>query len=217
MIRIILLASMFWVMPLALTDVVSQSSAVFAAEKEKKKKTRRVPALRESTYKKLAEAQVMIDPESVPREEGEPPPEPTGTPRDAVEMLMKFKDRRGLNSYEKAQIWNTLAFAYYTLEDMKNTIRSYENVLLQGVISEALEQQSLRALYQLYFGEEEYRKAITYIERYEKVRGELEPVVTFTKSLAYYLLEDIRTSLQYAVQVEEIALAQGKEMKEPWY
>ena len=217
MIRIILLASIFWVMPLALTDVVSQSSAVFAAEKEKKKKTRRVPALRESTYKKLAEAQVMIDPESVPREEGEPPPEPTGTPRDAVEMLMKFKDRRGLNSYEKAQIWNTLAFAYYTLEDMKNTIRSYENVLLQGVISEALEQQSLRALYQLYFGEEQYRKAITYIERYEKVRGELEPVVTFTKSLAYYLLEDIRTSLQYAVQVEELALAQGKEMKEPWY
>ena len=217
MIRLILLASIFWAMPLALTDVVSQSGAVLAAEKEKKKKTRRVPAIKESTWKRLSEAQVMIDPESVPREEGEPPPEPTGTPRDAIELLMELKDKRGLNSYEKAQVWNLLAFAYYTVGDMKNTTVSYENVLSQGVISEALEQQALRALYQLYFGDEQYRKAVTYIERYEVARGELEPTVTFFKALAYYLLEDTRESLKYSLQVEELAIAQEKEIKENWY
>ncbi len=216
MIRFILVLTAVWTAPAVLPDFLPLSSSAYAAEKEKKK-TRRVPALRESTYKKISEANVMIDPESVPREEGEPPPEPTGTPADAIEMLMEYKDRRGLNSYEKAQIWNTLAFAYYTIGDMRGTIVAYENVLLQGVISEALEQQALRALYQLHFGEEDYETALVYIARYEEARGELDPLVTFTKALAYHLLEDIRESLKYALQVEEIALAQGKEMKEPWY
>lgn len=216
MIRFLLLLSIVWTMPIVFSDLRPMSGSAYAAEKEKKK-TRRVPALRESTYKKISEANVMIDPESIPREEGEPPPEATGTPADAIDMLMSYKERRGLNSYEKAQIWNTLAFAYYTMGDMKGTIFAYENVLVQGVISEALEQQSLRALYQLHFGEEEYEKALTYIERYEEARGQLDPIVTFTKALAYYLLEDIGESLKYALQVEEIAGAQGKEMKEPWY
>ena len=118
MIRVVLVLMVIWTVPFVLPDLMPLSSSSYAAEKEKKK-TRRVPALRESTYKKISEANVMIDPESVPREEGEPPPEPTGTPADAIQMLMSYKERRGLNSYEKAQIWNTLAFAYYTMGDMK--------------------------------------------------------------------------------------------------
>jgi tetratricopeptide (TPR) repeat protein len=217
MIRIIVLASILWAVPVMFSGIAALGGEAVAAEKEQKKKTRRVPALRESTYRKLGDAQMMIDPESIPREEGEPVPEPTGTPQDAVNLLMDFKDKRGLNSYEKAQIWNTLAFAYYILEDMKNTIKAYEMVLQQGVISEALEQQSLRALFQLHFGEENFRKTIEYATKFEEVRGELDPVVTFTKALAYYLLEEYHDSLSHALLVEKVANEQGKEIKESWW
>lgn len=217
MIRIIVLASILWSMPVIFSGIAALGGEAVAAEKEEKKKTRRVPALRESTYRKLGEAQVMIDPESVAREEGEPPPEPTGTPQDAVNLLMDFKDRRGLNSYEKAQIWNTLAFAYYVLEDMKNTMKAYEMVLQQGVISEALEQQSLRALFQLHFGEENYRKAIEYITKFETARGELDAAITFWKALAFYSLDEFPEALKYAVLVEDVAKEQGKEMEENWW
>ena len=44
------------------------------AEEDKKKKTRRVPAISQSLYKQISEAQIMIDPDSIPREEGEPAP-----------------------------------------------------------------------------------------------------------------------------------------------
>ena len=37
---------------------------------EKKKKPRRVPAISQSLYKQISEAQIMIDPDSIPREEG---------------------------------------------------------------------------------------------------------------------------------------------------
>jgi tetratricopeptide (TPR) repeat protein len=217
MIRIIVLASILWTMPVIFSGIAALGGEAVAAEKEKKKKTRRVPALRESTYRRLGEAQLMIDPESVPREEGEPVPEATGTPRDAVNLLMDFLNKRGLNSYEKAQIWNTLAFAYYTLEDMKNTIHSYEMVLQQGVISEALEQQSLRALFQLHFGEGNYRKAIEYITKFEEARGQLDAAITFWKALAYYSLDEFPEALKYAVLVEEVANEQGKEMEENWW
>ena len=113
--KLIAFACVLWALPLIvnnLAESVDMGSQAVAAEK---KKTRKVPAMREQTYKRLAEAQVMIDPESTPREEGEPAPIPKGTPRDAVALLLKLKDRRGLNSYELAQVWNTLAFAYYTL------------------------------------------------------------------------------------------------------
>ncbi|HCC43442.1 MAG TPA: hypothetical protein DEQ32_03540, partial [Gammaproteobacteria bacterium] len=152
-----------------------------------------------------------------PREEGEPPPEPTGTPRDAIELLHKLRESRGLNSYELAQIWNTLAFAYYTIEDMPNTIRSYEEILKQGTITEALEMSALRALFQLYYAEENYRLAINYIDRWQALQAAPDAGVTFIKATAYYQLDDFRESLRWAIRVEEIATEQQKEIKENWW
>ena len=148
-IRKILVCALVFSSPVVLDTVggpISFSKAVHA--EEKKRKTRRVPALREKTYKLLSEAQIMIDPESVPREEGEPAPVPKGTPADAVRMLQKALTQKGVNSYETAQIWNTLAFAYYTLEDTPRTMDAYEQILKQSPITLALEINALRALFQ---------------------------------------------------------------------
>ena len=209
--------ALFWSLPLILGQFDVHISLGDTVSAQEKKKTRKVPAMRERTYKKLAEAQIMIDPESAPREEGEPPPEPTGTPRDAIELLHKLRESRGLNSYELAQIWNTLAFAYYTLEDMPNTIRSYEEILKQGTITEALEMSSLRALFQLYYADENYRLAINYIDRWQALQAAPDAGVTFIKATAYYQLDDFRESLRWAIRVEEIATEQQKEIKENWW
>ena len=147
----LMLLAVIWAFPMVIGQLpvgVSFGDAVQAAEE--KKKTRKVPAMREKTYKKLAEAQLMVDPDSIPREEGEPIPEPKGTPQDAIVILLDLLGAKGLNSYEKAQIWNTLAFAYYTVDDMPKTVNAYEQILKQGTITEALELASLRALFQLY-------------------------------------------------------------------
>ena len=209
--------ALFWSLPLILGQFDVHISLGDTVSAQEKKKTRKVPAMRERTYKKLAEAQIMIDPESAPREEGEPPPEPTGTPRDAIELLHKLRESRGLNSYELAQIWNTLAFAYYTIEDMPNTIRSYEEILKQGTITEALEMSALRALFQLYYADENYRLAINYIDRWQALQAAPDAGVTFIKATAYYQLDDFRESLRWAIRVEEIATEQQKEIKENWW
>ena len=204
----LMLLAVIWAFPVVVGQLpvgVSFGDAVQAAQE--KKKTRKVPAMREKTYKKLAEAQLMVDPDAIPREEGEPAPVPKGTPQDAVLMLLDLMGSKGLNSYEKAQIWNTLAFAYYTLDDMPKTVNAYEQILKQGVISEALELGSLRALFQLYYADEKYLKAIKYIDRFQALQAVPDPQITFFKATAYYQLENFRESLKQAILVEELAVA----------
>ncbi len=210
------LLSLLWALPIVVpSNLINLQGEVFAQESVEKKKTRKVPAMREPTYKKLAEAQLMIDPESVPREEGEPVPVPDGGPQDAVDLLLKTLDRRGLNSYEIAQVWNTLAFAYFTLDDMPNTIQAYENVLKEQ-ITEALEKTVLRGLFQLYYAQEDYRKAIEYIKRWEVINEGPDANVTFILATAYYQLEDWQESLKWALEVEKLAAIEEREVKENW-
>jgi len=215
--KLALVVCVLWMMPLIVGQVFPSIDSGSDAAAAERKKTRKVPAMREVTYRRLAEAQVMIDPDSAPREEGEPAPIPKGTPKDAVVVLLKLKDRRGLNSYELAQVWNTLAFAYYTIDDVPNTINAYENVLLQGTITEALEQSVVRALFQLFYSQENYKKSISYIERWEALREIPDAGVTFIKATAYYQMDDFKSALKFALRVEEISIELQKTIKENWW
>ena len=159
--------SVLWALPIVVSMVPGQhigAGAVYG--EEKKKQARKVPPLTEKIYKALAEAQVLIDPESVQVEEGQERPDVVANPQQAVNDLKELLGRRRINSYEKAQVWNTLAFAYYTLDDTPNTLLAYENVLKEE-ITEALELSALRALFQLYYSQEKYQKAIDYMDRWE--------------------------------------------------
>ncbi len=215
--KLALVVCVLWMMPLIVGQVFPSIDSGSDAAAAERKKTRKVPAMREVTYRRLAEAQAMIDPDSAPREEGEPVPIPKGTPKDAVVVLLKLKDRRGLNSYELAQVWNTLAFAYYTIDDVPNTINAYENVLRQGTITEALEQSVVRALFQLFYSQENYKKSISYIERWEALREIPDAGVTFIKATAYYQMDDFKSALKFALRVEEISIELQKTIKENWW
>lgn len=192
---------------------------IAVAEEEKKKKTRRVPAISQSLYKQISEAQIMIDPDSIPREEGEPAPEPKGTPRDGINLLLELTRKKKLNSNELSQIWNLLAFGYYTIEDMDATLNAYEQVLAagrQGVIMESLETNALRALFQLYYQREEYRKSLNYMDQWEALTGRKEAQITYLRATAHYQMEEFRDSLKWAIETENLSKAEGKDPKENW-
>ena len=186
---------------------------------DEKKKPRRVPAISQSLYKQMSEAQIMIDPDSMPREEGEPAPVPKGTPQDGINKLLEMTQRKKLNSNELSQLWNLLAFGYYTLENVPRTIYAYEQVVAAGkvgVITEALEKNALRALFQLNYSIEKYREALSYIKQWETLNGGPDAAVSYLKATANYQLENFRQALKWAIEVEEIVKAENREMKENW-
>lgn len=215
------LVGILWAMPVLFGNMLGSMGQHFfagSAYAEESKETRRVPAMRERTYKALSEAQVLIDPKSVQVEKGEKPPDTKPDPKAAVEMLKKLLDRRGINGYEEAQVWNTLAFAYYTLDDIPNTINAYKQVIKDPEqITEALELSSLRALFQLYYAQEDYKTALEYIDRWQKLKGTPDADVTYIKATVYYQLNDIKKALQTALEVTKIAQSQDKTIKESWW
>jgi len=213
----IALVSILWALPVLVGNLGGHffAGSAYAAE-DHKRETRKVPAMRERTYKELSEAQALIDPKSVPVEKGEKPPDVKPDPKAAIEKLKRMLDRRGMNSYEIAQVWNTMAFAYYTLNDMPNTIKSYENVLKQ-TITEALELSSLRALFQLYYAQEDYKKSLEYITRWQKLKETPDADVTYIKATVYYQLGNIKEALKQAKLVEQIAIDQKRTIKESWW
>lgn len=185
----------------ALPGVISSVAYAEDSETASPPETRRVPAMREATYRSLAEAQQFVD---------------DGQPNEALPLLERLLNRRGLNKYEIAQVWNTMAYAYYTLEDIPKTINAYEQVLAQEQITLALELSALRSLFQLYYSEEKYAKALTYIDRWLALNEVPDPNTLFIKATCYYQMEKYDDSLKWALEVERVAKEQGKEIKENW-
>jgi len=218
MMRLLIVVSFLFLLPVAIQSAtgLNLGQAAFAEAAEPKK--RKVPPLKERTYKVLSQAQLLIDPDSVPVEEGEEKPDVQADPMAAVELLKKSLERRGLNAYEVAQIWNTLAFAYYTLDDVPNTMKAYEAVLAQPQmqVSLALELGATRSLFQLYYADENYRRSLEYIARWEKINATRDATVTYIKATAFYQLEEYRDALSAAIDVEEIAREQERTLKENW-
>ena len=111
-----------------------------------------------------------------------------------------------------------LAFGYYTIEDMDGTLNAYEQVLAagrQGVIMESLETNALRALFQLYYQREEYRKSLNYMDQWEALTGRKDAQITYLRATAHYQLEEFRDSLKWAIETENLyqGRRQGSEGK----
>ena len=102
---------------------------------------------------------------------------------------------------------------------MDGTLNAYEQVLAagrQGVIMESLETNALRALFQLYYQREEYRKSLNYMDQWEALTGRKEAQITYLRATAHYQMEEFRDSLKWAIETENLAKAEGKDPKENW-
>ena len=181
------------------------SSAHAKAAAEKKKSTRKTPALRNKVYEKLSAAQQASE---------------DGNIEEALAILGELKSRTGkkaLNSYESATLWNFYAFIYYNKEMYKDAIASYENVLKQPDIPEAMEVGTKYSLAQLYFVVEDYPNAIKALEAWFKVAINPAPSAYVLLGQAYLQVKNYDQALVSIEKAMSIAKAKGKEPKENWY
>ena len=137
--------------PFAAELGLTGAQAAAAEEEEPKQKTRRVPTMSESTFKKLGEAQVFIDEKDF-----------DGAEKVLNDMLARSKR---LNGNEVGQVYNMLGFVHFSREDFDSALLAYEKVIAQGEdIPEGLETTTLYTLAQLSFVAERYQDALDYME-----------------------------------------------------
>ena len=200
---------------LALQLVVSQAltgggfttGVAFAQEKEQKKQqeTRRTPALRNKVYERLSEAQVFIEAKQY---------------AEAIEVLQNMEDaggKRALNSYELANLYNLFAFVYYSQEDYKSALASYEKLVAQPDIPLAMEINTRYTIAQLYFVMEEWRKGIDALHAWFKVADTPSAQAYILLGQGYYQLKDYDNALKNTLIAVNMYKDKGKVPKEQWY
>lgn len=186
--------------------VVSASSdgAAYAQsqeQKKEKKKTRRTPAMRERTYKKLSEAQALADENKHAK---------------ALELLNAMKaDTSSLNEYEVAMVWNFIGFVYSSQGKYKQALPAFTKILSLPNIPEALEQQTLFSVAQMHMAMDNPKQTIKYLKRYHGIASPTTQSLILL-SQSYYLTEQYKPAVKYAEQAIELAKTQGGQPQEMW-
>lgn len=198
-------AAVLAVMPVPEASPLANAAAAQEAPK-KKQKTRKVPAMSLDVHKQVQKAQEAMDLSDIPA---------------AEVFLQKAMEKRNINDYEKAVVWQMRAMIAFEKENTPDTIRAYEMILtFKESIPEALEMQIIYGLAQLYFSEENYTKSLQFVEDWQR---KVDPTLVGVAQLTFigqlhYQLSDFSKSLDYIYQaISQAESIDTVEVKENWY
>jgi tetratricopeptide (TPR) repeat protein len=190
--------------PFAAELGVSGMQAAAAEEAEKKQKTRRVPTMSESTFKRLGEAQEFIDAKDW---------------AGAQAVLNRMLERsRNLNGNEVGQVYNMLGFIHFSKEDYDAALDAYRKVIDQGEdIPEGLETTTLYTLAQLSFVAERYQDALDYMETWISKASNPGADPHIFMGQVYYQMKDYDASIDQIETGIRIAKERDLTLKENWW
>jgi tetratricopeptide (TPR) repeat protein len=166
------------------------------------KSTRKVPTISEQVFKKLGEAQALIDGKQY---------------NQAISLLLGIVDARKYNTNEKGQIHNMLGFAYYSKEDYPNAIKHYKEVAaMKDGVPEGLETTTLYTLAQLSFIAERYQDALNFMQQWIRIANNPGHDPHIFMGQVYYQMKDYKNAIAQVEKGVAIARERGVTVKEQW-
>lgn len=176
------------------------------AQSQPKQSTRKVPAMTLDVHKQIQKAQEAMDVQNY---------------AEAKEILNDALDRKKINDYERAVAWQLHAMISYEEDDTPGTIRAYERILnFRESIPEALEISIIYGLAQLYYSEEDFDRAMQYVNDWE---ARVDPTLISVSNLQFisnlhYVRNDFENALKYIYEAIDTAKSLDTvEVKEAWY
>ncbi len=163
--------------------------------------TQETASMREATYKELAKAQEAAEAQNY---------------SEATQILDKL-GKGELNNYERSQLLNLRAYIFYAKDQVPQAISTYEQLLNQPELPEALQTSTVYTLSQLYFSEENWQKSINMLEQWMRLTKEDNKTAYEMMAQAYYQLEEYNKALRPAWKVIELTQAAGEPIKEQSY
>jgi len=172
------------------------------AQEKKERKTKQTVAMSQQVYEKLMEIQEFVESDQ------------------HAEAQAKIKEilqgKKKLSPYESAQIWNLSGYDYYLQERYPDAIRSYEQVLKQPELPEALQQSTLKTLAQLHFTVENYELALDTIKRLMAVVAEPAADVFMLLGQAHFQMENYEQAIPPITKAINMFKEQGRVPRENW-
>ncbi|WP_193162177.1 tetratricopeptide repeat protein [Microbulbifer hainanensis] len=197
-------------LPLVMAPAVSVTvleavgvSASFA-QVQAAEKTRKVPAMRENVFKKLGKVQEAADAQNWP------------AALAALRDMEAGKDK--YNAYEVAQMYYFYGFVYYSMERYNDAINAYKKVLAQGVdnIPVGVELNTYKTIAQLYFVQENYDQALTYLKKWMAAAESVSATDYALLAQVYYQKGDQAKALENINKSVSMFEKEGKVPKENW-
>jgi len=185
-----------------LLSIMLASPATAQDDKKKdERKTKQTVAMSQPVYEKLMEIQEFVEAEDFV---------------NANEAITEIQGKKKLSPYEKAQIWNLSGYSYYLQEKYKDAIRSYEQVLAQPDLPEALQQSTLKTLAQLHFTVENYPLALETIGRLMAVIDEPAADIYMLLGQAHFQMANYETAITPIKTAIDMYRDQGRVPRENW-
>lgn len=172
---------------------------------EEERETRETPALRNEVYEKLAEAQTAAEEKDL------------ATAEQILNEMIADRGTDELNSYELANVYNLMAFIYYSREDYAGALRAYENVIKQPDIPLAMEINTRYTVAQLHFVQENWQQGISALLKWFDMSDNAPANAYVLLAQGYYQLEDFPKALENVEIAIDLYNEKGKTPKEQWY
>ena len=207
------LAQLLLVLPLLvfLTDAALISRAA-AEEKEERKyddvKTKQRQAVGAKCAKKLESAQEVLGGDADPTNQ---------------QLSSLAKDLRGYigsscaSSYEKSQVWNMVAYTYYSLEKYPDALGAYKKAIAEPDVDERQKVSIRYTVAQLYMLLEDYPNAVKQLELWMKEATIVSNDGKVLLAQAYYQMGRKNDSLKIINGVIADVESRGVTPKEGWW
>lgn len=181
-------------------------SKALAAEGEERKyenaKTKKRAAVGQQCGKKLEQAQEALEAEKWSQ---------------AQSLLKASVGGACSSSYEKSQVWNFLAYASYSMNNLSAAIANYKKVLDEPGADERMKTSVYYSIAQLYFATENYSGAARYLETWMKQSTVVGADAKVLLAQAYYQLDRKNDALRLVNEGIAEWQSKGNLPKENWW
>ena len=172
------------------------------ADKDDDTKTKQAQAVSKEVYERIQKAQEMVDAKDY---------------RGALDTLMRLYNPDKLTEYEQANVVNYIAFVYYNMDDIPNSMK-YFNMLLQiPSLEPQMAKQTTLTMAQLYTMQEQYSQALTTLDKWFTMETNPQPDQFILKAQILYNLNRYKDMINPIETAMRVAEEKVKPVKEDWW
>jgi tetratricopeptide (TPR) repeat protein len=170
-------------------------------EGQPEQKTKEAQAVSKEVYDKITRAQEEVDAKNY---------------QGALRTLNALRQQK-LTEYELTNVLNYIGFVYYNMDDTPRAIATYEELLRIPSLEEQMRKQTIYTLAQLSTMEEEYSKALRFLDQWFALEANPgpEPYILYAQNL--YQVEKFQEMVKPIETAMEIARKRDIALKEDWY
>ncbi|MEM6513154.1 MAG: hypothetical protein AAF660_09085 [Pseudomonadota bacterium] len=185
---------------LAVTPVLAQDDDERA--KRDQTKTKEAQAVSKEVYESIQKAQELVDAKDY---------------SGALRIVERLYNPDKLTEYEQSNVLNYLAFIHYNMDNIPAALSTYEKILLIPSLEPTLRKQATYTVAQLQTMEENYKKALEYLDVWFTLEPNPAPEPFILKAQNLYQEQRYSDMIQPVEEAMRIAREREKEVKEDWY